>query len=359
MNRVDFLDKLKLVAPALSDNTLVPVLNHFWFRGDRLLAYNDQIALSTPCKIDFKGAVPGSTLISLLSASRAKDVEFLVGKDANGNKLPEGQLLIKAASSRLKLPYLEEEATTLFDMPQPSQKDALNASMKDFLFGVETCLRSVQENTAIPDSLGITVLPRNKQLDLYATNDSTISHVCIELKAVPILKDRVVLSGAFCRQMVALAALSDKNQLEIHDDYSLFKSGDNLLFGRLVNVPKPLDFSASIESHYPVGSEDSLVAIPSKLQLVLERAIIITDSKTERSRTSIVIKDGKASFYSKSEKGEVRDSVLLEASHPDVEITIEPKLLKSGYGFFERMLFTETCAIMTKDNALYLIAAAQ
>ena len=351
MNRIDFLDKLKLVAPALSDNTLVPVLSHFWFKGDRLLAYNDQIALSVPCKNDFKGAVPGSTLISLLSASRAKDVELQVEK--------EGQLLIKAASSRLKLPFLPEEVTTLFEMPSPSKENALNVSMDAFLAGIEACLRSVNENTAIPDSLGITVIPNGNQLDLYATNDSTISQAIITCKTAPKLQKRVVLAGNFCRQMVVLAALSKMNSLEIHDDYSLFKSGDNLLFGRLVDVKKPLDFAASIDTHFPIEAEKNLVSIPSKLQLILERAIIITDSKTERSRTTISIKDNKASFYSKSEKGEVRDSMLLETGHPDSEIVIEPKLLKSGYGYFERMLITEMCAVMVKDNTLYLISASQ
>ena len=354
MNRIDLLDKLKLVAPALSDNNLVPVLSHFWLLGDRLMAYNDQISISTSLKSDFKGAVPGSTLIDLLSASRAKDVELIVGKE-----VPEGQLLIKAASSRLKLPYLPSKATELFTMPKPDPAFVLDVSPEPFLAAIESCLRSVREDTSIPDSLGITIIPQGKFVDMYATNDATISHSQVKLRGDTKFKDRVILSGAFCRQMLSLATEDKASIIEIHDDYSLFKCGDTILFGRLVNVEKPLDFASIIDTHFSEDTEKNLITIPTKLQLILDRAVIITESKSERSKTAVSIKDGKALFYSKSDKGEVRDSMLVEQHHPDVDITIEPKLMQAGFGHFDKMVLSETCVVMIKDNSLYLISASQ
>lgn len=364
MNRIDLVSKLDLVAPALSSIDLVPVLKHFWFTGESLLCYNDQIAIKTKLKSDFVGAVP-DTLTSLLSVSRAKDVDFFVGKDADGKGLPEGQLLVKAASSKFKLPFLPEETTKIFEMPKPDPTKALLVDMKEFLEAIDSCTRSLKEDTSMPDSLGITLVIGIGILDLYATNDATISHASIKLRNNVTAKDervanakRIVISGNFCRQMLTLAKSDGKKHIELHDDYSLFQCGEDVLFGKLVDVPRPLDFDSVINSTFPAELHKNLVAIPSKLQLMLDRAVIITESKTERSKTAITIKDGIARFFSKSEKGEVRDNVQLEEMQPDVSVSIDPRLFKNGFGHFDKMCLTENCLIMSKGASLYLVSAS-
>lgn len=357
MNRTDLVERLERVAPALSSNNLVPVLSHFWFNKNNLLAYNDQIAISTKLNSNFAGAVPGSTLMSLLSASRAKEVDFFVNEDAEGKELSEGQLLIKAASSKLKLPFMDEKATKIFEMPKISS-DLLPVNMDEFLEAVDACMRSLKEDTSMPDSLGITLSFNENYINLYATNDATISFAKVKTKQ-PIKEGRLVLSGNFCRQMVALAKLGDKKQLEITNDYSLFQCGDTVLFGRLVNVQRPLDFDSVIQNTFSKELHKNLVSIPTKLQLILERAIIITESKTERSKTAITVKQGVARFFSQSkEKGEVRDNVQLEDMQPDVTMNVDPRLFKAGYGFFDKMHITEQCLIMAKGTSLYLVSAS-
>lgn len=348
MLRVDLLEKLGRVAPALSGNNLVPVLSHFWFtESGNLMAYNDQIAISTKLESDFVGAVP-SMLTSLLTASRAKDVEI--------NITDKGNLEVKAASSRFKLPFIEAKAFEIFTMPKPS-KDALPVDAKEFLAAIESCMLSLKEDTSMPDSLGITVVYKNKGFDLYATNDATISYA--RVKASAELKNfRVVLPGSFCRQMLSLAKLEGNKHIEVHDDYALFESGDSLLFGRLVDVARPLDFAGVIQQSFPKEAAAGLVLVPSKLELILDRAVIITESKQERPKTEIKIKDGKAHFFSRSENGEVNDSTMLEANHPAVEVSIDPRLFKAGYGAYDKMLLTKQCLIMSKGQNLYLVSAA-
>jgi hypothetical protein len=91
---------------------------------------------------------------------------------------------------------------------------------------------------------------------------------------------------------------------------------------------------------------------------MLERAVIITESKTERSKTAITVKDGIARFFSQSEKGEVRDQIQLESTQPNVEICVDPRLFKVGYGFYDKFLLTEHCLIMSKGTSLYLVSAS-
>lgn len=358
MNRSELVEKLDRVAPALSSNNLVPVLSHFWFSDSYVMAYNDQIAIRTKLAANFVGAVP-DTLTSLLSVSRAKEVEFFVGEDADKKKLPDGQLLVKAASSKFKLPFLPESATQIFEMPKPDATSALPVDINQFVEAVDACTRSLKEDTSMPDSLGITLIFGKDGVSFYATNDATISYAYVKYKDGHVKEGmRTVLSGNFCRQMIALAKLEGKRHIEITSDYSLFQCGDDVLFGRLVDVPRPLDFDSVIEQAYPKALHKQLVTIPSKLELILDRAVIITESKTERSKTEITIKDSIARFLSKSEKGEVRDSTQLEDKQPDVAVSIDPRLFKAGYGFFDKMTMTEHCLIMTKGSSLYLVSAS-
>lgn len=348
MIRTELIEKLERVAPALSNTNLVPVLQHFWFSGEYLACYNDQIAILTPLRSNFRGAVP-ATLISLLSVSRAKDVEF--------QDVKSGILTVKAASSKFKLPYLDEKATEIFTMPEADEKKALPVDVKAFIEAVSSCMRSLKEDTSIPDSMGVTLAYNKKGIDLFATNDATISTSRVNTKRE--MDDfRVVISGDFCRQMLSLAKLDGAKHLEIHDNYSLFVCGDNTLFGKLVDVQRPLDFDQVIDDSFSREIEAQLIEIPSKLELILDRAIVITDSKQDRPKTDVTIEKGVAKFFSQSvDRGEVFDTLQVP-NHPDVSVSIDPRLFKAGYGFFDTFVLTEKCLVMSKGANLYLVSAS-
>jgi len=342
VKRTDLLSRLGVVAPALADNSLIPALQHFWFLGDQIMAFNDRIAISTPLKTEFKGAVPGKTLIDLLKASQAKEVELIA---ENNN------LLIKAASSKFRLGILPTDSF-LFEMPELAKDH--QTFPEDFYAAIDSCMRSVSADTSIPDQLGITLIPEDTTLHLFSTNNSTISTAKIKLKAAPKFK-RVILSEPFCKQLLNLNEKGGR--LEINSEYALFVQGETSLFGRLIESGNPLDFLDIFKHHTPPDYKKRLIAIPTKLQLILERAIIITDTTAaDRKPTLISVKErGRMSFGSKSDRGEVFDFMGIEEQHPEVQVRIEPKLIKLGYGAFDKMLVTKSGLMMVKDNKIYLV----
>ena len=347
MLRKDLLDKLQIVAPALANNDLVPVLSHFWFTGSQVLAYNDQIAISVPCKTDFKGAVPGAIFISLLKNSKAKEVEL---------SLNDNELLIKAASSRFKLPILPPKD---FVFEIPALKTVSPIPMKGFIDGIKGCLRSVSTDTSTADQLGITLIPNDgKLLQLFSTNSATISTTNVAMPSKLPFK-RAVLSGLFCQQMVNIAASGKEAKIEIDQEHSLFTCGGIALYGRPINIEKPIPFVETVQAELPKNYQKALVSIPSKMKLMLERAIIVTDSPVEQTTTAISVKEGKMRFTSKSGRGEVTDTILVEPGQKDVVMNIHCRHIKAGYGAFDKMLVTESCFLMTQGDggSLYLIAA--
>lgn len=348
MNRIELLDKLLVISPALASNDMITIMTHFWFNGTHVMAYNDQIAIQVPCKTDFTGAVPGNVLLDLLKASRAKDVELTVVDD---------NLSIKAASSRFKLGLLPPEQF-IFDMPKPS-KNSLPVNTKLFLDRIENCMRSVSGDTSVPDQLGITLLDDQESISLFATNGSTVSTSYIKTTGKVPFEDRVILSTVFCQQMLRLAKDHSKAlQLEVQDDFSLLTYGTTALFGRLIESEKPLNFEDIMKRHFTEADKKQLISIPTKLKLILDRAVIITDAKVDQTKTVVTVRDGRMRFSSKSDRGEVFDSMQIEDQQPEVSIKVDPRLLKNGYGFFDHMLVTETCVVMVKEDMTYLVAVS-
>lgn len=367
--RKEFLSRLEVVAPALSDVDLIPVMTHFWFtapgkkhKQHTLMAFNDRIAISVPFQTEFEGAVPGTLLMNLLKNSEAKNIELILRDDNN--------LDVKTRGGRFTLTTMDPSAFDFFTMPEPTGQ-TLPVEGTAFLEGIENCLRSVGHDTSIPDQLGVTLMWADGLLEMFSTNNSTMSYSRIPCKKAPSFK-RVTIPTAFCKQMIKLVGKKAEIKLEITPDHALLDAGDSTyLFGRLVETDGRLDFRSVMDHHFPPESYDLLVDMPN-LGHMLERATIITDSIYEQGTTQITVYDYEGSkgvvrrmrFTSKSERGEVVDGITVGDKHPDVNTRIEPKLLKIGYADFpnkaSKFLVTSGCAVMAKgkdNNMMYLVAS--
>jgi DNA polymerase III sliding clamp (beta) subunit (PCNA family) len=349
MEREDFLKRLETVEPALADNNLVPILQHFWFDGERVMAYNDQIAISTPCPTSFKGAVQGSTILSLLKASTATDVKLTAKDDA---------LRIQVGRSDIKL-GLRPVSDFIFEMPEPNEKaNPLSADTSGALKrAIQVCMNSVSNDTSVPDQLGITLIPDGEDLHFYATNNKTLSYSFVTIPKMATGLERIILSGTFCQQLLRLTKTDDAPILELYKDRAMLVAGETILHGRLIFSSHPLPYEQIIERHLEKGIDKKLVDIPNELDGILTRAMIITDgSSTDRTATDVVYDNGALWFDSKSDRGHIEDYIMIK--HPDVTTKIDPKLIKAGIGMFDKMLITNKAAIMAGDDSYYLVSAA-
>ena len=341
MQRKEFLAALEQVAPALSHNPILPVLTHFWFYGDRVMAYNDEIALSTPLETPFKGAVPGTTLLDLLHASGARTLSFAA---------EDGQLIIKAGRATLKL-ALRPVSDFLFEMPDYPKGTTLAPVEGSLPKAIEGCLRSISTDAAIPEQLGITLVPDGHFVDLYSTDSDTLSHDRIKVKRPP--RARVILPAAFCREFLRLSK-GTPGHLSL-TDFALMQAGDTMLYGRFIETRNPLDFAGIIAEH--VASKKKLYPMPKGFGYALDRAVVITDAKVDQALTALTVKEGRLRLESRSGRGEVIDEFAADDKQPRVAVKIKPKLLKQGHKDFDELLITVRCAVMSKGDTLYLVSA--
>ncbi len=345
MERKELLEKIETVEPALANNELIPVLTMLWFTGTHLMCYNDNIGISVPFKTDFAAAV-APTLSQLLRNSAAKYVELSLDGDT---------LRAKAASSNIKLSTLPA-SDFIFEMPVMRADKATfpKAEAKALIEGLGFCLRSVGNDVSVPDQLGVTIIPRDDGfVNLFSTNDKTLC--CSSVKSRTPLKKRVILSADFCRQLIRFGK-SESLAIDITEEYSLAQVGKTMIYGRLIYSDNPVRFEEMMNAHLPKKAK--LVPMPSRLRMAIERAIVITSSKTATTKTEVTVNDSHIQLSSKSDRGSIQDRVAFEDSgHPPASITLDPAHLRIGQEGADKILFTERAAILSKGSSVFMIAA--
>lgn len=353
MNRIDLVNALDIAAPALARTDIVPIMSHFWFTGESIMAYNDQIGVEVKVKIPFVGAVKGELLLNLLRNSRAKEVEF--------KKLDEN-VEVKAGGAKIKLGIMGQEIwDEIFAMPKAKAAATIDfgkaPGVAAFILAIDSVLRSVNKDTTIPDQMGITFMAEEGGVGLYATDGETVSYAFVKLKAK--WPARVILPAIFCSHLSKTCSGADNLKLQVERNQVLASCDNVQIFGRVIESERPIDF-AEVMDQVPEKSEKQQIVIKQKaLKLILERACLISDDRAGRTKTQISIGDGGMDFFSSSKLGQVRDEMGIPDGHPDIKVLIDATYLKNGIDFYERMLFTRTCAILFKDDMLYMISISR
>lgn len=363
MERVDLLDRLELVNAGLSTSHLIPVLTHFWFTGKSVMAFNDQIAVSVPCAMPFKGAVPGSIMLGFLRNSMAAQVEFTETDVHN-------ELRMKASRAHLTLATLPD-SEFIFKLPAFDETNAFKIT-KEFRAALTLCMASVGTETQSADLLGVTLVREGDELELYATDNRTIMFAKAPLKKKVRDFGRVILSPVFCKQLLSLSDGNDEALVEFTPEHALLRFGDKrFLFGQYITAYRPQPLKENIAYHMK-GTTKLMVPIVKREQLgnMLERAIIITEgpsrdafakmkevSRAGISAMEITVEAGVMTMYSKSPRGELTDRIALPQAS-DAKLFINPRDMKTGVALFEHMLVTDRCVLMTGPSAIYIIAAS-
>jgi hypothetical protein len=348
-SRKALLEKLRMIAPGLSDSDLLPVNKCFQFTGEHIVAENEKIALIVPKRCDFSGAIPGEILLDLLARSSASTVALLPND--------RDEVLIRLGDdSELALPwqpYLEQLV-----LPHPPQHNLVAGVTAEFCRGVAYCLKSVSAYARTPDQLGVTVIADGRELRLFATNKKTISYAKVLLPQVPPgpVPQHTLLPAEFCQQLLRLAAQAQTVRLGLYDDHALFAADEVLLFGRLIAVENPLEFDDTLTRFLPRDFNDKAIPIPKKLRAVLQRADRITGIKGADVKTRVTVSDGQATFCSRSARGQAADRLALPG-HPDVDIRVSVDLLLKGLRGAERVLISERVAILSSGNGRIYLAS--
>lgn len=314
MDRQKLIDGLRNVDPARSI-LQQGIVRTFWFTGNRLMAYNGNIALSVSFKSEWAGAVQ-ETLYPLLNSSAAKEVEFV--QDEKG-------FVCKAGSSKFKLLTLSNN-DFVFTMPKLKDDDIFPVDVGRFLIALKACKRSLGGDTSESSFRGVTLIAKGKTLHMFGFDRVTLTHATVALKGDPGF-ERIIIPQAGVNELLRITDGETELRMRVDDGYLLCRSGGVTLYSRLDDIDRnERDFIGQAnELRSEAGNK--MNAVPAKIAAMLERACVVTQAAVDVTKTKITIADNKIFFVSKSPRGEVNDATMFEKgdSHGDVSLSIDPR----------------------------------
>lgn len=307
------LSALDMCKPALATSSNRAVeLTHYWFDGDFVSAYNGRLGVVHPLDTpDIKGGVP-ITLQSWLEKTEGEEADLTTkGKE----------LIIKVGSSHATFAMLEASKQILrpsFDLIDGDGVE-LDATLID---GLKNVLVSLDPKSATPARMGAFFVPAYGYLDIYATDDNSVSWLKVKLPDNYKLESHIVIPTGFIEQLLKILPEGGKDSLFVHDRAVVAVNPDGVMvIGNLVDCPVIPDFTAMLSAYEKDSASE--VPIPEVLLGALDRVMLVPNKTTQFSVENGVL------YIISDTKGSTRfeEAMTVTSNHPNVIEFFDPVYL--------------------------------
>jgi len=322
------LAMLEAAAPALgTTRNLVPGLSHFWFGRDSVTAFNDVLGIQVAFDSDIVGGVEGERLLGLLKNSTAKNVTLVT---KTGGRTPV--LSVELGSTSVTLPW-RPISEALFHEKFPNDRvfrvsDKLIDAVKLVM------LSCVSKKLASPAERGVTVVQKDTAIDLFTTDNATVSWAQVDDCPLFPIVDEAIWPREFCDYFVKHFVHGTK--IAMTDDAVWCTGGvpqksqplDVTMYAKLVEDNSPVDFFGFVNRHRGAASFD----IPDDLGRALSRAAVMLPEKLPIELEVVTVTDPDVRalrLYANSSAGEFDDLVEIKANgHADLMVKTDVALVR-------------------------------
>lgn len=315
MDRISTLEVVTSVAPALSDNDLVPAFGCFFFRKGRLCAYNNAIGMSAPFDFPVKaGGVDGKLMLRFLKSASGLEV------NAKDN---DGDLQLSCGRSRMKLRIVPKSE---FSFRTPKMRNSSIIRLDDDQC---TVMQSAMARTAIsagidptrPDTLGVLLEFTDHGVLMYATDNYTAAASVVEVPVPMELVGKTLSIPPEAVKTLTGVPSSLFSSITVDTGWMLFRDPSGLeLFSRTIRQD-----GASMYHEAFMGermTEDAgWLTITDELAPAFARAgFLVSDSVF----TSVTIKKGRMILKTRARGSDIHDEVKLEGKGCNGHLMVNP-----------------------------------
>lgn len=338
MNRAALLAALKTAAPALGDDgSALPALAHFCFEDDSLLAYNDVVAVIVAYKTGLTLGLHGSTLLGVLGAARAEDVEIKV----------KGSTATLVGGGRVELPVIDK-ADFVFTLPEAEPILAAPLS-EEIRQAIEVCLISVAEDSMRPEYNGVTFRILKTGALLFSTDNNTATRVELKAKIVGRKEAALVLPKVAADLVLKLFPKDGKPTITICEKIAIVQFGGNpdvTLVTKLLGTPS-MKLDEVFKLH---ATEGDGCPLPDGLSAEIEKAIVLT-SRDSLKEVTLFAGKGELSITVSASLGKMRTTLPLEDKKIVGSVTVSPEYLKRILPFVSRFSINDERSLVLHDGA--------
>lgn len=340
MNRTELISILETVAYGLERNNIIPIYEHFCFTGETVFAFHDAFGVIAPYKVKSPFAVNGPTLLKLLQASKASDLNMSVTKEG---------LVINTGSSEYTIPIKTKDEFAWSEPEFPSFELG-----SDVISGIISCLPTCSDNLALEvfNRVCIKSQPPDHRICVYATDGDALTKYTTDLLPLTPGDIDFCLSHDFCESLTKIdfgkASMKVGPEWVYVGDKGTFRVyGPNL-------GPTTLDYEVEITKSLGEKISAGLTPIPDKLfDQALTRARVVADIET--STTTLAIDNKEMFIQTLTPFGDVLDDSI-SVNHPNIEINVNAKLIQTSMQGCDKFKLTPNSSVFMGDKILRLVA---
>ena len=346
INRVEFLSALDTCKPALATSTNRAIeLTHFWLDGDFISAYNGRLGIVCPFDTgDIRGGVP-ATALAWLEKTEGNDAEITTrGKD----------LIIKVFDAHATFAMLEANKQIL--KPSLDLIEGTGVSVDQTLLGgLKNVLVSLDPKSATPARMGAFFVPGYGYLDIYSTDDSTISFFKVKLPDNYPLESHIVIPTGFIEQLLKVLPEGGDEALFVHEHAVVVVNAQGVMvIGNLVDCPIMPEFFSTLQP-YKVEHYNE-VSVPANLAYALDRVMLVPNKQTEFSVEAGIL------YIISEAKGTTRfeEAMTVTDKHPNITEFFDPELIHRALSGRTSMYIEQgRLCLKGPDGFVHLIAASE
>jgi hypothetical protein len=342
INRALLLSALDTCKPALATATNRAVeLSHFWLDGDFISAYNGRLGIVYPFDSEIKGGVP-ATLQAWLEKTTGDNADLTTkGKE----------LVIKVGASHATFAMLEAEKQIL--QPSVDLIDGEGVELDEALItGLKNILVSLDPKSATPARMGAFLVPNNEHLDIYATDDNSLSWLRVSLPKNYHLTQHIVVPTGFIEQVLKILPEGGRDALFVHQHAVVAVNNHGvMIIGNLIDCPMMPDFASTMSPYQQQHNND--VTVPEVLSGALDRVMLIPNNATEFAIENNIL-------YVISNKNTTHFEEAMTFNHPNVIEFFDPELIyRALSGRTSMRIDRGSLCLKGPVGFIHLIAATQ
>ena len=354
--RGDFLQQLKIVAPALNTRGIIPELQNFYFVEDQVATFSGRFVMRAPSALPLAGGVQGPNLLGMLDKSRARTVEIA--------EETAQEITLKLGVSRVRFPLAAP-----YEIPKLALgKKGLECPLTpELIHLLELGLINGSDDPALEDRSGILFRVEKGVMECLSTDNKTLTWAAADCASSMSLKPIAVSSdvvGEIIRLWKAVEAktatlfLSQQGVAVVLEVPEL--GGNCSLTASIRPVPASAWTTCTkVLDRCEDNPKVQKVEVPNGLAPALDRALVL-NTPNEPIRTIFSIEDSTLVLTTTSKvHGEIVDRVKIGgkgAEFKEVVGAFEPLLLKRSLKYATHIGFSETELSLSSQDFLHLIA---
>jgi DNA polymerase III sliding clamp (beta) subunit (PCNA family) len=309
--RKEWLDVLSAVKPGLANKEIIEQATHFIFTTDKVLTFNDDIAVSFPFATPLRCAVEADILYGALKNSTEEELEIVQESDTLAGT---ATINYKGKSNEGKLAAtLESKLLEHIDAIGLEKITKWKKAPDDLNEGLKLCLFAASRDM-VKDWMTCLII---KDKDIWSTDDYRVSKYTLS---------KSMRGPIFLPYRAADAILNFKFRFYNHDaEKGWFHLKDEkgvVLSARLFVVLETPDLANILISEAPK------VSLPFNLSpKVQEVGFSVSWDSYINQQINVDIADKKIGLTGRAEQGIIKNSTPIDYAGPDIKFSINPNFL--------------------------------